>query len=489
MKKLLWLILTLSLLCACLPTPDNDIVINKSEGQLQSLIEQTTPVPVYQTEPTSATTESNPTFVAPKDINDSSPAPVSDSLIGTLRSVLHAPEYINDSFDGKAIGDKLTVVLDAIISIPNVSDVPVYTVNISIPNGEKRTRMFHFMLGDEPYYQPTNEQKMLIESRIKYCKNYIDALEKKPYGDDVPYEIISSALLNELQDLSIQLSAFPETAELLEATFDPSKRSVELMNSNYVVARQYQDANGVTVISYRKCNQAIDIYSSTGTRDPRNDQELSAMNVAESFASELGITETKAIGLFCADEDRRLKWHSQQGVDDGIYRVSLVPIYAGIPCYPYTTYYGSDSGRKEAKAEPDYNWNPPQETLFAVVQEGIVTQLLWQYPCEIVSMDNANVSLLSFDDIMKIFQKQIFMNVYLDAGYPETMHITNIRLSYMRMRKPDSKDYYLLPVWDFLGYCTDEDVDDLMSRSWYENQSFLTINAIDGSIIDRNVGY
>lgn len=104
-------------------------------------------------------------------------------------------------------------------------------------------------------------------------------------------------------------------------------------------------------------------------------------------------------------------------------------------------------------------------------------------------MDNANVSLLSFDDIMKIFQKQIFMNVYLDTGYPETMHITNIRLSYMRMRKPDSKDYYLLPVWDFLGYCTDEDVDDLMSRSWYENQSFLTINAIDGSIIDRNVGY
>ena len=130
-----------------------------------------------------------------------------------------------------------------------------------------------------------------------------------------------------------------------------------------------------------------------------------------------------------------------------------------------------------------------QETIYAIVQDQAVTQFVWQYPCEIVTMDNANVSLLSFDEIMKIFQKQIFMNVYLDKGFPETMHITDIRFSYLRMKKLNSEEFYLLPVWDFLGYCTDEEADDPLSRSWYDNQSFLTINAIDGSIIDRNVGY
>ena len=118
-----------------------------------------------------------------------------------------------------------------------------------------------------------------------------------------------------------------------------------------------------------------------------------------------------------------------------------------------------------------------------------MTELVWQYPCGIVTMDNANVSLLPFEEVMQIFQKQIFMNVYLDKGYSETMHITDIRFSYLRMKKRNSEEFYLLPVWDFLGYCTDEETDDALSRSWYENQSFLKINAIDGSIINRNVGY
>lgn len=39
----------------------------------------------------------------------------------------------------------------------------------------------------------------------------------------------------------------------------------------------------------------------------------------------------------------------------------------------------------------------------------------------------------------------------------------------MRVKKPDSADFWLMPVWDF---------DDCM-----------TINAVDGSIINRSAGY
>ena len=110
--------------------------------------------------------------------------------------------------------------------------------------------------------------------------------------------------------------------------------------------------------------------------------------------------------------------------------------------------------------------------------------------------ENENIALLPFDEIMDTFRRQVFMNQYLDNGCDETIHITDIRFSYMRVKIRDSAEYYLLPVWDFLGYEVDSEWDQRASagelelaRSWWNDQSLLTINAIDGSVINRNAGY
>ena len=486
MKKHIIIILlaSLLLLCACQPTPETEVVVNKAEGRLDELIVDSGPQPLYQTDPTA---ENNTPI--PGNATETQFAVSTRQPGKTLKSTIDAPVRIEDSFSGNAIGDTLTVDLDADVDVPNISRVPVFTVRIEVPIGEKRDAMFRFLLGGQPYYQPVEEEKLQIGNMIRYLNNYVLALEDKPYGDNAPYETMIQSNLADIQALSLQIASLPEHMEFTEAAFDPTKRSVELMNKNHVLVRQMQDAQGSAVIQYVDCERSVNVFTATGMRAPRNEQEQAALNAAEEFINGVGLTDTKAIGMVCADEDRRLYWNTEHGVEDGIYRVSLVPLYAGIPCYSYSTYYGSDTGRHSAKADPEYAWYPPQETIYAIVQDQAVTQFVWQYPCEIVTMDNANVSLLSFDEIMKIFQKQIFMNVYLDKGFPETMHITDIRFSYLRMKKLNSEEFYLLPVWDFLGYCTDEDADDPLSRSWYDNQSFLTINAIDGSIIDRNVGY
>jgi hypothetical protein len=407
----------------------------------------------------------------------------------TLQEAVNAPDRYADFYSGKAIGDTLTVKIDAAVDVPNVTRVPVFTVCIGTPTGEKQKAMLRFLLGDGPYFRPANVERMGIENRIAYEKNCVTALEAKPYGAKPPYEEIIDAKLRAIQEMTIALTALPADPEPEEVRPDHAQQSCELMNENHAVVRMQGEMNTYAVLSYTAYERAVDVYSATGMRTARSDPERAALLAAETFANGLGITDTKALNLKCADEDRRLFWNTETGVEDGIFRVSLAPVYAGIPCYAYTTYYGSDTGRSASKAEPDYAWNPPQETIYAIVQDGSVTQLVWQYPCEIASMDNANVSLIPFDEVMKTFQKQIFMNVYLDKGFPETMHVTDIRFSYMRMKKQNSEAYYLLPVWDFLGYCTDGEADDPLSRSWYANQSFLTVNAIDGSIIDRNVGY
>ena len=80
--------------------------------------------------------------------------------------------------------------------------------------------------------------------------------------------------------------------------------------------------------------------------------------------------------------------------------------------------------------------------------------------------------------------------------------IDKICLSYMQVRKDsDLTRTYYIPVWDVIGtmhhvYSDDYTpsnggflVDENGERIAYENCSVLTINAIDGSIVDRGLGY
>ena len=128
-----------------------------------------------------------------------------------------------------------------------------------------------------------------------------------------------------------------------------------------------------------------------------------------------------------------------------------------------------------------YEQGPHQESITANVVKGELTNFYWQNPLKIVSTDSENVQLLPFSQVMDIFRVQIFRSVFLGTSdedpalwadeppMTEEWTVHSIRFSYMRVKKADSPDYWLLPVWDF---------DDI-----------LTVNAVDGSIINRSAGY
>jgi hypothetical protein len=56
--------------------------------------------------------------------------------------------------------------------------------------------------------------------------------------------------------------------------------------------------------------------------------------------------------------------------------------------------------------------------------------------------------------------------------------------------KDKPNEYMLVPVWDFFGTLKTEfnDQNKMSEESDYSAASFLTINAIDGSVIDRASG-
>jgi hypothetical protein len=115
---------------------------------------------------------------------------------------------------------------------------------------------------------------------------------------------------------------------------------------------------------------------------------------------------------------------------------------------------------------------------------------------------------MPFEDLMKILKKQSLINTAYsgesDSGYitKREFFIDRIILGSMVIAKPDNQNEYLtVPVWDFFGYEVDTYSSDYPKTDSYSldennqrtielpNHSYLTINAIDGSVIDRYLGY
>lgn len=115
-------------------------------------------------------------------------------------------------------------------------------------------------------------------------------------------------------------------------------------------------------------------------------------------------------------------------------------------------------------------------------------------PYNVEEVQTKNVKLMDFDSIIKIYEQmmEITNADMMDYYNKLTFHTRKITLGYSRIYDPtvNSKSGILVPVWDFFGGYDSESAEYTSKDSGeHSNQSFLTINAIDGTIIDRELGY
>ena len=113
---------------------------------------------------------------------------------------------------------------------------------------------------------------------------------------------------------------------------------------------------------------------------------------------------------------------------------------------------------------------------------------LHRNPIEASNVSDERLFLLPFDEVKDIFEQMaITMNAVNSEEASDgnvTIDIDSVKLRYTRISEKDSFDTGLLvPVWDFIGTKTDQ--------YGYEVQNavIMSINAIDGSVIDRSLGY
>lgn len=117
--------------------------------------------------------------------------------------------------------------------------------------------------------------------------------------------------------------------------------------------------------------------------------------------------------------------------------------------------------------------------------EGIF-RLVYDYPAEIKAPLAQDVGLLPFEQIMSVFERIVPLSIAsAERGENNMLSIDRITLGYMGTpMKDEPSRYQLIPVWDFFGTRS-------VSGEVYSQylEPLITINAMDGTVIDRKYGY
>ncbi len=123
----------------------------------------------------------------------------------------------------------------------------------------------------------------------------------------------------------------------------------------------------------------------------------------------------------------------------------------------------------------------PKECIEVKVNDDGIVEFSYNAPLEVTETVVENSNIKTFEEIKKVFEKMVTVaNAQQDIETNIT--VNEVKLRYERIAEKDNFDSGLLiPAWDFIGR-----KENGMDTS---DCSILTINAVDGSIINRELGY
>lgn len=226
-------------------------------------------------------------------------------------------------------------------------------------------------------------------------------------------------------------------------------------------------------------------YLETVEETPDPDQKLSkqtltwgeATAMAEAFIGQVSSEFTLSWIGQCAGE----------GTNRRAYAFQFSRVIDGVPVT-----YTSHSVNGASADEQQYSSPPRTEAISCAIDQERIVGVRWDNPWEIGEVISEDVKLLPFDKIMEVFGAIAPLSIQnmenenqAVGGKSNRWEIKEIRLGYMPvLRKDNSGEWELRPVWDFIGIRS-------FAHEYYNwpGNSALTIDAIDGTVIDRRYGY
>lgn len=127
----------------------------------------------------------------------------------------------------------------------------------------------------------------------------------------------------------------------------------------------------------------------------------------------------------------------------------------------------------------------PYESISLTFDEGGLVSFQWENPQIISDWKEEDVFLLPFGEIQEIFEEMIMTNLE-QKGISGEIKVDEISLGYMRVDSDETEEGagLLIPVWDFIGTVPESQAA-MLGVEAQSRVSYLTVNAMDGTIITR----
>lgn len=464
------LVTLLIVLPACQQTPEKAIVDNKSTQKQKISVDQ-----------------------------DGEIDQTADSSIGDDKISYSVPETWTDSFSK---GD-VQFSINCEVEIPDQME-PVSTIIVEpqFYDVQAIQNIMNQYLGkyeidgyiSQTEYQMTKGE--LAEVILSYKEN-LALLKSDPetwFGDDeYTSEDLEMAIAQYDQNISDAEASYqkaPETVSYKLYTLEEALKSCllfkimsgqDVVGSIMISSSQYNDGKSMG-LSFFFPPRELDENSNA---KPLTVSEADAVIQAQDFIKILGWNK---YGI-------SLKERTTNGPGD-YYHIVCVKEYSGLleTFAPYAT----DNTFLDDELY-DCEWTP-EYIDFNINDDGI-RRAVWNAPTKVTEVKDNMLTLLDFSQIQNKFLEHISLQ---EAWFdPESgiisrnIEITKARLGIMKI-KMMSGMYEMVPVWDFFGYSTDKyaeqqpggyELDENMEYRNPELRSFITINAVDGTVIDRSKGY
>lgn len=472
---------------ACQPTPAEPPVVGKGDNHLEEMIASSavssTPLPA--------------TSPSPNATDDSA------QKIAALMEALGAPETLSDSYTNDK-GD-VTVTIDAKVIVPPAEAFPAVEVTIPGFKQERIDKLGEYFLKGAPVFTEEHEQTKdeIQEMIVNYGRQIEQTKEFHPTHEE---EIIKD-LQSRIKEYQEQYEKAPEQRKRTPATLQLGDEEgyiavVADMGKDEAASFNVNDCGGA-YSSFQFTNDGKGSYDAhefdEAAQDstPRGMKTLleDAKKTAIQCLSDLGITDMQVESVSTATyyrdiNDRNDESYATTANQCYVFAFARTVMGVPVPDIASSVQLDTDDPNVPARPEPEYDIRVEPESLTVLVDDTGIVEFNWSNPSEIGATMSEHVTLKPFEDVVKRAKDNMFYKNYTAYGSKAEIKITSIRLSLMRiMRKDKPGQFMMVPVWDFIG--NHRDIGEGGRQDWlpFGEGSYVTINAIDGSSINRDWGY
>lgn len=397
-------------------------------------------------------------------------------------------------FEIKDPEDKLTIKVDASVIVPEVTKTPIYQVFRNDFTDAEVERMSKAFFGDSDLYPELTYENMTKDELLQRIAD----LQKQLENVDPEYkEAYDQKFGSAISTLQSYVEKAPETIERkpyqqfkLETDEDTSaigeyksfsaqgKIGDQTAHISFQVSEGYAGASFYMDDPEGIANYSRSYLLSMEGKEAADMENICKYNPDEAVSLTDGVMEQ--LGL---DEDYTC--YSVEDAAIGPRGGGAVSNYVGYQI----VYKRSIDGIQET--DDIYNGTLTEtedmdsipygtEKITVIVMDQGIVQFYWDSPMKLGNKQAEHVTLKEYNEIEEIFKNHVLIRYAgreEEENFPSVINVNEIRLGYMRVKNKDKQDEFtMVPVWDFIS--------DLYGKS-----SLITVNAVDGSVMDRRYGY